>query len=368
MRYSKDACDVVERGFKRRRVGEAEDEQEGNVLFPGHLAQEPSRQHGHRYDNITIGGDGRAQFGDTITYCYHGPQLQAGMYETLLRSLTFDRMDARLCNAAAALPTTCEWLIHHEQFAVWTDVSRNYEHHGFLWIKGKPGSGKSTIMKETLAWAERHWSSQIVLSYFFNARSPHQLEKSSLGLYRSLLHQLLYALPSSRALFEKRFASKMKDGKVGVWTDTELQNFLIELITTLQLPLLNIFIDALDEGSDDDVRRMVKSLERLTQYATASSRLLRICLSSRHYLHISIEKSLSLIAEDQIGHKQDIELYIRNELAGGNSPQTDHLRWEILDRSRKDRCQTSKNVLFSSGIDPISDDHDFRRSKSRSSF
>ncbi|KAJ9662198.1 hypothetical protein H2198_001549 [Neophaeococcomyces mojaviensis] len=333
MRHSTDAYDVGGRGVKRRRVGEAEEEQDCTVLFPGHRAQESAGQHGHRYGSITIGDNGRAQIGDTIIHSYHGFQLQADTYETLLRSLTFDRMDARLHNVAATLPTTCEWLIRHEQFAVWTDVSRNHEHHGFLWIKGKPGSGKSTIMKETLAWAERHWSSQIILSYFFNARSPHQLEKSSLGLHRSLLYQLLCALPSSRALFEKRFALKIQDGKVGEWTETELQNFLIELITTLQLPLLNIFIDALDEGSDDDVRRMVRFLECLTRYATVAGRLLRIYLSSRHYPHISIEKSLSLVVEHQAGHKRDIELYIRNELVGGNSHQTGHLRWKILDRS-----------------------------------
>lgn len=63
-------------------------------------------------------------------------------------------MDARLHDIATALPTTSEWLFRHEQFAVWLDSSKAVDHHGFLWIKGKPGSGKSTITKKTLAWAE----------------------------------------------------------------------------------------------------------------------------------------------------------------------------------------------------------------------
>lgn len=167
-------------------------------------------------------------------------------------------MSARVRNVAMALPTTCEWLPRHQCFIAWIDDNKIHEHHGFLWIKGKPGSGKSTIMKQTLVWAGQHWGTiRTIISYFFNARSPYQLEKSSLGLYRSLLWQLLHALSSIRALFVTRFVSKLRAGKVEEWRQVELQNFFIEITTEAQLQPLVVFIDALDEGHDDDVRSMV---------------------------------------------------------------------------------------------------------------
>ncbi|KAJ9659952.1 hypothetical protein H2198_002842 [Neophaeococcomyces mojaviensis] len=296
------------------------------------IAQQPTDQHHHQYGNITVGDNARAHIGDTIVYYPNETQSQDN-YETLLKSLTFDRMDARLRNVGTALPMTCEWLVRHKDFIAWANISENHEHPDFLWIKGKPGSGKSTIMKETLAWAKREWPSQTIVSYFFNARSPHTLEKSSLGLYRSLLHQLLCFHPSSRSLFVESFATKVRDGIVEDWTEMEVQNFLIELIVTLQLPSLIIFIDALDEGDDDDVRSMVRFLKRLIYHVNTTTCSLRICLSSRHYPHITVEKSLSLIMEDQIEHSQDIKVYIRSELAGGNSPQMEDIRRQIQDSS-----------------------------------
>lgn len=103
----------------------------------------------------------------------------------LLESLSFDRRDARLRNVTSATPKTCEWLFHHKDFKAWLQDDRIAEHHGFLWIKGKPGSGKSTIMKTAWQWAnKRRTKNGIVLSLFFNARAPNELEKSCMGLYR----------------------------------------------------------------------------------------------------------------------------------------------------------------------------------------
>lgn len=183
-----------------------------------------ARQYGHHTDNVVVGNKAQAHFGDNITinHCHADCTLQADTYETLLTSLTFDGMNTRARNVATALPTTCEWLLDHQTFVAWTDGSKIHNHNGFLWIKGKPGSGKSTIMKEKLVWVEKTWSDQIVLSYFFNARSSNLLEKSSIGSYRVLLHQLLCQLPSIHSLFATNFASKVREGDVEGWYWTEL--------------------------------------------------------------------------------------------------------------------------------------------------
>ena len=71
-------------------------------------------------------------------------------------------------------------------------MSKPSDDGGFLWIKGNPGTGKSTLMKLLFEEAKlntRHDPLQITLSFFFLARGTIE-EKSATGLYRSLLHQL----------------------------------------------------------------------------------------------------------------------------------------------------------------------------------
>ncbi|KAK5075725.1 hypothetical protein LTR70_010046 [Exophiala xenobiotica] len=272
--------------------------------------------------------------GTLVNNHYHFQRSQKDKCCTLLESLTFDRMNARLRNVATPVPHTCRWLRTSEKFLAWIDEGRIQEHHGFLWIKGKPGSGKSTIMKDTVSWSERAWPTQIILTYFFNARSSDRLEKSSLGLYRSLLHQLLMACPDTQTRFVTRFVSKKRDGKVlEEWAEEELKNFLIELVTTQQHLSVAMFIDALDEGSSDDIRSMVSYFWNFTRYATSAGAVTRVCLSSRHFPYITIQKGLSIVLEKQLQHGHDIETYIQQKFVGDDSPQMSVLRRRVRDRS-----------------------------------
>jgi type II secretory ATPase GspE/PulE/Tfp pilus assembly ATPase PilB-like protein len=54
-------------------------------------------------------------------------------------------MEARQHEISLATETTCEWLLQHSEFRHWTLRNR-----GLLWIKGNPGTGKSTMMKYAL--------------------------------------------------------------------------------------------------------------------------------------------------------------------------------------------------------------------------
>jgi hypothetical protein len=71
-----------------------------------------------------------------------------------LRSLGFRDIDARLHDIAAAYRGTCDWLFSTTQFQRWRDRADLPDHNGVLWIKGKPGAGKSTLMKHALRHCE----------------------------------------------------------------------------------------------------------------------------------------------------------------------------------------------------------------------
>lgn len=252
-------------------------------------------------------------------------------FAALLASLTFDDMGVRFRNVGAALPDTCQWLRYHESFLSWSNDVQSLESR-LLWIKGKPGSGKSTIMRETLLWMTKLSPQQVIVSYFFNARSPYHLAKSTLGMYRALLHQIMSVRVGARKIFLEEFRFKINASGIETWSETEIQNFMITLADTKNLPSLAIFIDALDEDDGDDVQQMVNFFEDLQQRVYCAEGDLRICLSSRHYPHITVKGS-SVILEDQQGHSDDITRYVRTRLLGKESYRKFKLQERIMKKA-----------------------------------
>lgn len=192
-----------------------------------------------------------------------------------------------------------------------------------------------------MRWAESAWTSDSTLSYFFNARSPSTLEKSTLGLYRSLIHQLVSTRKEATAPFLAYFSTKETNGAVEDWTEIELQNFIVSLLTTRCLSgTVNIFVDALDEGADEEVRELISFLddtgEKAQLYASQtqlSFRPLRICLSTRHYPHISVRHGIEIVVEDEAAHSTDIATYVDTKLAQLPQKQIAELRRRISTQS-----------------------------------
>ena len=119
----------------------------------------------------------------------------------LVDSLRFEQIDSRQMTIKNAHAKTCKWLLKNSEYVDWLDATKLSEHHGFLWIKGKPGTGKSTLMKFALAVARKTMKDMIIISFFFNARGE-ELEKSTIGAYRSLLLQLVERLPALQCVFD----------------------------------------------------------------------------------------------------------------------------------------------------------------------
>ena len=65
-----------------------------------------------------------------------------------IQSLWFPHMNTRYQNLTTPADKTCNWLFEDDIYTGWfTGLSRNY-FKGLLELKGKPGSGKSVLMKE----------------------------------------------------------------------------------------------------------------------------------------------------------------------------------------------------------------------------
>ena len=199
-------------------------------------------------------------------------------------------------------------------FQQWRDQDDLPSHNGVLWIKGKPGAGKSTLMKHTLFYCQENLKHGTIAAYFFNARG-NKLEKTLMGMLRSLLYQLLERDPILCERFIQIYLDKeKKHGKEWEWSVGELQNFLIFETKKGQIKPFLLLVDALDECDELEVRKVVEFLEDLSVSAVNARVTLHICLSSRHYPTIDMKSRLELKLEDQKQHDQDIIKYVQNKL------------------------------------------------------
>ncbi|KAM0719292.1 hypothetical protein Q7P37_005197 [Cladosporium fusiforme] len=301
---------------------------------PARPAAEPSEQTngsrrseraGHKYDQSRVEGNAKALFGnvfaETINYngSHQGGQsLGDKSWTNLMNALKFDQMDLRRAVIEPAHARTCRWIFDTPEYARWRNTSLLHSHRGVLWIKGKPGSGKSTIMKCILESTSDNMSAYKVLSFFYNARGG-ALERSVEGMYRSLIYQVLRHMSK----MPKRYTSKMPNSIALLLSVSQDQEWAVETLKDIFLSaLLSLkgerwvcFIDALDEGIDqDDIRDMVTFFGRVTTSAKRRSVVFDACFASRHYPRITIPSCEAIIVEDQEEHQKDIRRYIGETL------------------------------------------------------
>ncbi|PNP56205.1 hypothetical protein THARTR1_03730 [Trichoderma harzianum] len=176
------------------------------------------------------------------------------------QSLSFRDLDARLQNISPVQPGTCEWFFETSQFLDWYDGTKHG--HEFLWIKGNPGTGKSTLVKRIFEYCQTK-QDYVIAAYFFNARGA-ELEKTPL--------------------------------------------------------------DALDECIERDVQKVAEFLQRLSTNAIDAGNTLKICLSSRHYPFVRFEEYQELVLETEKQHDEDIVKYISSKLTRKDEEIEEELR------------------------------------------
>lgn len=166
--------------------------------------------------------------------------------------------------------------------------------------------------------------SQITLSFFFQARSTDE-EKSTTGLYRSLLHQLFQKENDLRDSLKWMTADGAKVVQRDGCREEALKQTLAKAIQMLGSRSLTIFVDALDECNKNQAEGMIDFFEELSDGAREAQVRLHICFSSRHYPTIVIKKGIEVTLEDEIGHKEDIKQYIKSKLKVGKTKKVEKL-------------------------------------------
>lgn len=311
---------------------------------------------GHLFDRVVIGGYSRAQLGNVYAqnvYYSFGPASPYGRREDepklseerlvtgesrsegmrrleLLEALKFDAMGARLATVNTAHEQTCSWIMDTLEYMRWQNKSLWGEHHGILWIKGNPGAGKSTLMKYALGVAQLQDSAGVLVPYFFNARGQ-AVERSAEGMYRSLLHELLTRLPH---LYSSRSSRSLP------YRDSWSVELLESMLRTAVLSLgpgepVTCYIDALDECEEHEIRDIVAFFEDLGNLVIPRNIQFCLCLSSRHYPHITMDRYEELRLDDQDEHLRDVSKYVKSSLNRLSVPHAikDDIKSNIESRS-----------------------------------
>ncbi|KAK0667120.1 hypothetical protein QBC41DRAFT_142394 [Cercophora samala] len=266
--------------------------------------------------------------------------------EKLWNSLKFGELDARLLMISDNHSETCGWLLTNPDYQAWLDPNLNNEHHGFLWIKGNPGAGKSTIMKFAYSEHFRNRDSKTtVISFFFNARGS-LLAHSVVGMYRSLLYHLIRCLPELLSIFGDQTAGYMgshldelyeaiNNNATPDWKVGTLRSFIRLAIENAPGDhSLTLFIDALDECDPTEVKEMVEHFEELGNLAMKHNKQLKVCFSSRHYPYIDINHRREMVLEEQAGHDEDITMYINSKLRIGTSVIARQVKEGVQEKAR----------------------------------
>ena len=257
--------------------------------------------------------------------------------------------DRRLNEIDNAYQATFDWVFESNDlaFADWLRHGR-----GIYWISGKPGSGKSTLMKyiwwDARALAllrHRHSEEHIAASFFFHDRGTH-LQKSMEGLLRSILAQVL----SQSAQLQKivlPICKELKRPLYGAWLLPDLEEVFATVLEQNKYPVhITLFLDALDEY--DGAKDMLASfIHTIVQARVTSATRFQVCFSSRPWddLRRSFEACPGIKIHEHT--QDDIYKYTFGKLASVLNPiqslspaeqnRSQNFRslvWEIVERAQ----------------------------------
>lgn len=242
------------------------------------------------------------------------------LQNSILEALRFKKMDSRFDNIEEAHTETFKWLLEDETSSSLTlptgdsddpwfvrvadslnreiplrlEIRKKFTNwlshgNGIFHISGKPGAGKSTLMKFLVesdkvrsyldTWAG---DKKLTISSFFFWRHGTEFQKSLQGLLQALLYSVLDQHPElARTVFPSQWEAATKSpGRALHFRRSEIQNAFRILTETPEVCIKHKFafiVDGLDEfeGHDDTLIRT------LLKWANSGSENIKICVSSR---------------------------------------------------------------------------------------
>ncbi|KAK8064411.1 hypothetical protein PG994_007049 [Apiospora phragmitis] len=249
--------------------------------------------------------------------------------EAMTDGLRFETLHARQEAIPQNFQSTYHWIFDRQpkralEGPLWQSFPNWLEgaSESVYWVTGKPGSGKSTMMKyiagsrATTQYLQK-WSRPLpvlVVSYYAWI-AGHSLQKSWDGLKRTMLHQALNRMPELITVVSPgRWAlaqAHPEKQEFPHWQDWEVEECFNTLLRKCGRTVkLALFIDGLDEFDlvPTEVVRLINNL------ASISTDFLKICVASRPWTEFDDAFRSEPMVQMHLLTNDDTRLFVAGQL------------------------------------------------------
>ncbi|KEZ38880.1 hypothetical protein SAPIO_CDS10192 [Scedosporium apiospermum] len=218
----------------------------------------------------------------------------------------------------ASYPGTCLWLYDIPEFQAWHHRQSGYKNK-LLWIKGKPGSGKTILLKSLRNRVDKQWTSagsSVIWSVaegrdldtvFYLPSQNRRYGPNPAGVYRSLLGQLF---PQDLKLRKAMLALYERNEKSGAETpisDAQIVSFFLDdyIDQVIETPTKRtfIFVDVADDCGPAYLQDLLGHLAQMARNSDFS-----ICIASNHYASVQHHDTIEVVMREH--NTDDILRYI----------------------------------------------------------
>ncbi|KAF3917637.1 hypothetical protein AA313_de0206712 [Arthrobotrys entomopaga] len=236
----------------------------------------------------------------------------------LLESLIYGSPFTRENDIQTQHEGTFEWILDEKRTS-FPDWLRGGD--GIFWIRGKPGSGRSTLVKfisqdDGVLNTLHSWAGPkeflMIKFYFFLADST-GMQKSLKGFLCYLLYQLLKA---NWVLDESYLADhqQREKKKLDNWDLVDLKRLLQNAVNeTTKTTRIFVLVDGLDECKDGDLKAAIDTIKQFS-----SNPDIKFCVSSRPEQRIINQLKTATLLKVEEHTWNDIEKFVRSELGDNN--------------------------------------------------
>ncbi|KAI0868412.1 hypothetical protein GGS24DRAFT_506817 [Hypoxylon argillaceum] len=267
-------------------------------------------------------------------------QTDEAKLKLLTKSLCTPDENRRLEEVEERFQNTFDWIydLKETQFTYWLQSGT-----GLFWINGKPGSGKSTLMKFIYQDPRTHellsdWKKdKMIRAALFFHHCGNTSQKSFAGLLQSILFQIVSERSDPGRLLLEFYDSEER------WSLSNLEKSFRKIVFQDEIPLrLCLFLDALDEY-DGQLEFLCSFLKDLEEIQPSKTKTIKVCFSSRPWeifttafrntLGFGIQKFTQEDIRDYcLGCMRDQSENILQELVPNIVSQLDEYHAEIIKR------------------------------------
>ena len=195
-----------------------------------------------------------------------------------LNSLRFD--NTRYEKISEQHQGSLEWLWTHQSYRAWSSM----ESSDLLLIEGKPGSGKSTLVKyfQRSLLDQGPCERQIVAGFYYSYREGKE-QTNHTNMLRSVLYDILNQNEEFFFHFQPHYREvQAQNGENLKWCYKSLEEILLSLTKNHpRSKRLYLIVDAMDESDDGERINVIKFLHELCAANGPSSWIVKVFVASR---------------------------------------------------------------------------------------